>query len=592
MYPQFPNFSDIPPPQLNDGYDLWTRYQVVYLPVVRRGELIGYLWAGTGGLAAGYMRRISVDPDKAACPDFWNARLDESYLHKLTPQEAIQQWIGHPEDPRCGGVPADAAVQQAKSKQDLWDQLNPEGPPMGEGPLIQDVEWIPDSRAPSGYRLWSTPHIVTPPTYANYTAAAVHYLPIIKDGNLIAYLWASPTEQAADYLPIAKAGEQARIAAALWGLRLSDCYAAGFSPLGALRKCRNYPHDYMSGEIPDHAPELVASTLDYLKALATDDSVRQDSAMNSGHQFSDGPDNHQDFRPLPPSSRLSNSYAGWTRNPVVYLPILRRGTLIGYLWAGVGVGAAGHMRKISSDPDNLTCETFWEARLTENRRNGLSAEQAIQHWIGHPEDPRCGGVPAGTTAVQQANSMQALWDQLNPEGPPMGEGPLIQDAEWIPDSRAPSDFRLWSTPHIANPPTYAGETSTPVHFLQVAKAGEIVAVLWASPTENAAGYLPFRWAGKAGIVGRGLWVARLSDSYGAGRDPLEAIRDCRRYPEDVYSGRIEPNTPEGIAPSLGELRRFTDEYCPPRTEQVQVPTRLARLGRFWARIRQGGARGG
>jgi len=57
-----------------------------------------------------------------------------------------------------------------------------------------------------------------------------------------------------------------------------------------------------------------------------------------------------------------------------------------------------------------------------------------------------------------------------------------------------------------------------------------------------------------------LWVARLSDRYVAGRDPVEAIRECRRYPEDEYSGRIEPDSPEGVAPSLGELRKFADEY--------------------------------
>ncbi|WP_280499187.1 hypothetical protein, partial [Nocardia cyriacigeorgica] len=50
-----------------------------------------------------------------------------------------------------------------------------------------------------------------------------------------------------------------------------------------------------------------------------------------------------------------------------------------------GVEAAGYMRKISADPDNLTCASFCEKRLIENYRNKLRAEQAIQHWIGWPE---------------------------------------------------------------------------------------------------------------------------------------------------------------------------------------------------------------
>ncbi|WP_138453279.1 hypothetical protein [Nocardia cyriacigeorgica] len=570
---------------MKEGYDRWTRFPVIYLPVVRRGEIIGYLWAGIGSRgAAGYMRRLSTDPDNATCPEFWNERLDENYRRKLTPEQAIRHWIGHPEDPRCGGIPADAAVQQATSKQALWDQLNPEGPPMDEGPLIQDAEWIPDSRAPGGYRLCSTPHVVTPPSYSAYTSTTVHYLPIVKDGNLIAYLWASPTEQAADYLPISRAGEQARIAAGLWHMRLSDHYAAGTPPLDALRRCRDYPHDRLSGAIPTDARELVAPALDDLKALAADEPSRQESASNPGHQFT------ALSSPPAPIPKIDD-YSRWTRKPVVYLPVVSDTKLIGYLWAGIGSRAAGYMRRVSADPDNITCPDFWNRRLTANYQNQLTPEEAIQSWVGVPEDPRCGGVPADATTLE-APSEQALWDLLNPDGPPMGEGPFILDEDMVPDSRAPCGYRLLDRPYSVSTPTYAGETSTPVHFLQVAKAGEIVAVLWASPTENAAGYLPFRWAGKAGLVGRGLWVARLSDSYAAGRHPLAAIRDCRRHPEDVYSGRIEPNTPEGIAPSLDELREFTDEYCPPRTEEMQVPTRLARLGRFWARIRQGGARGG
>ncbi|WP_280471635.1 hypothetical protein [Nocardia cyriacigeorgica] len=285
------------------------------------------------------------------------------------------------------------------------------------------------------------------------------------------------------------------------------------------------------------------------------------------------------------------SYECWTRKPVRYLPVTSRGRLIGYLWAGVGSKAAGYERCLAADPDNLTCLDFWFARLSENYRQGLDPLVAVRQWIGVPEHPQCGGIDAAAVE-REAPSLQQMWAELNPESEPMGEGPLIQDAEWIPDSRAPGGYRLWASPHTISPPTYAGETSTPVHFLQVAKDGEIVAVLWASPTENAAGYLPFRWAGKTGIVGRGLWVARLSDSYAAGRDPLEAIRDCRRHPEDEYSGRIEPNTPEGIAPSLGELRRFTDEYSPPQRKTVQAPPRLRGMGRFWARLRRGGARGG
>ncbi|MBF6083095.1 hypothetical protein IU485_17155 [Nocardia cyriacigeorgica] len=214
---------------------------------------------------------------------------------------------------------------------------------------------------------------------------------------------------------------------------------------------------------------------------------------------------------------------------------------------------------MSVDPDNITCPGFWHRRLTTNYQNQLTPEQAIQSWIGVPEDPRCGGVPANAT-VLEAPSKQALWDQLNPEGPPIGEGPWVQDDEF-PSGTPVDRSKGWSTPHMVRPPNYSGQTSTdsPVHFVPITKHGQVVAFLWGSPTEQAAGYVPLTHAGKNGIVGRGRWIARLSDSFAAGRDPVEAIRYCRRFPHDEYSGWIDPNEPELVAPSLTELREAADE---------------------------------
>ncbi len=254
---------------------------------------------------------------------------------------------------------------------------------------------------------------------------------------------------------------------------------------------------------------------------------------------------------------MPDDYSRWTRRPLVYLPVVSGGQLIGYLWAGVGSRAAGYMRRMSVDPDNITRPDFWHHRLTTNYHNGFTPEQAIQSWIGAPEDPRCGGIPADATLLQ-ATSKQALWDQLNPEGPPIGEGPWIQDDEF-PSGTSADRSKGWSTPVSAAVPTYATDAATPVHFIPITKNGEVVAFLWASPTEHAADYLPLRYAGKDGIVGRGLWIARLSGCFAAGRPPIEAIRYCRRFPYDEYSGWIEPDAPEGIAPSLAELREAADE---------------------------------
>lgn len=130
-------------PSLAPSYELWTRRPVVHLPVVLRGELVGALYCVPGTNIGGYKSRIpagSVD-DRHAREDFWCRRLAENYRQNLPPEQAIKSWRGVGEHPRCGGIPADAEEQQSPTLQQLWDQLNPEGPPLGDGPWIQDGEF-------------------------------------------------------------------------------------------------------------------------------------------------------------------------------------------------------------------------------------------------------------------------------------------------------------------------------------------------------------------------------------------------------------------------------------------------------------------
>lgn len=208
------------------SYESWTRKPVRYLPVTCGGRLIGYLWAAIGSNAAGYECCLAADSDNLTCLSFWFDRLSKSYRQGLDPLVAIRQWIGAPEHPRCGGIAASAVERKTPSLQHMWAELNPDAEPIGDGPLIQDGE-LPSGTPVDRSKGWSIPAMATPPTYAKRATSSVQYLPVIKDGALIAYLWASPTENAADYLPVAGAGQQARAGAGLWHLRLSDFYAAG-----------------------------------------------------------------------------------------------------------------------------------------------------------------------------------------------------------------------------------------------------------------------------------------------------------------------------------------------------------------------------
>ncbi|WP_063042821.1 hypothetical protein [Nocardia pseudovaccinii] len=210
------------------------------------------------------------------------------------------------------------------------------------------------------------------------------------------------------------------------------------------------------------------------------------------------------------------------------------------------------MRRIAADPDNITRPSFWNDRLDEQYRRGLSPVEAIRAWIGVPEDPHMGGVPADAHE-HDADSMQQLWAQLNPGDEPLGEGPWVQDDEF--PSGTPLDrSKGWSVPHIVQVPSYATDTTTPVHYYPVYRNRDVIGYLWAAAAEPAADYLPQDNFGPDGYSGRGLWIARLQDAYASGRTALEAIRWCASLPYDEYSGVIGPGVAEQYAESLADLR--------------------------------------
>ncbi|MGW5384208.1 hypothetical protein [Nocardia sp. NPDC003963] len=108
------------------------------------------------------------------------------------------------------------------------------------------------------------------PHYERDTASAVRYYPVVLEGVRIGFLWASPTEPAAGYLPLAAAGKRAEQAAGLWNSRLSDGYAAGRTALATVREFRNYVEDIFGGQIDSQASESEASSLSELKRLAAE----------------------------------------------------------------------------------------------------------------------------------------------------------------------------------------------------------------------------------------------------------------------------------------------------------------------------------
>jgi len=249
------------------------------------------------------------------------------------------------------------------------------------------------------------------------------------------------------------------------------------------------------------------------------------------------------------------TYEGWTRQPVRYVPVIRRGKFMGCLWASATHNSAGFIRKMSdgdplSDPSWTAIDT-WADRLAAAYADRLPAQQAVQQWIGAAEHPEGGGIPAGAS-VRRAESLTALYELVNPGGPPP-PNPLVQDGMY-PDGTPVDRSQGWG-PLVSTPlRRYPTSTSSAVRFLPILKEGRHIGYLWASVENDAADYLPLRSAGRTAHIAAGLWQLRLSHGYRQQLPPLQTLHDSRHHPEDRLSGMIEPNAVEDELPSLERLK--------------------------------------
>ncbi|TDE18828.1 hypothetical protein [Actinomadura sp. 6K520] len=268
-------FPDLPQAPPIDGglrppkaaYERFTRQAVLYLPVVRRGELLGHLWAAeSNAKAAGFVRRVAAQAAGAEAAAVWGRRLDDSHDRGLPALEAIRGWAGAAEDPVGGAIPADARESRAANLGALHELTNP-GAPVTPGPLVQDGLY-PDGTPEDRSQGWGPLVSVRPPSYAARTAAPVLFYPVTRGGTVLGYVWASLSEQAASYLRRAAAGRDGEIAGGLWEARLAHAFGAGVPAADAVRRLRGTPEDPLAGGVAADAQEGRASGLDELDRLA------------------------------------------------------------------------------------------------------------------------------------------------------------------------------------------------------------------------------------------------------------------------------------------------------------------------------------
>lgn len=255
---------------------------------------------------------------------------------------------------------------------------------------------------------------------------------------------------------------------------------------------------------------------------------------------------------------MTSNYDAWTRLPVFYLPITLGDKLVGYLWGSQSGNAAGFFPRLASGINHVKSSIYWQNRLEETCKLGLTPAEAIAYWIGKPGDPLYGGI-AGDAHQSEARTIQELALLLNPDRP-LGDGPWVQDGTFpsgTPDDRSKGFSAIAPVATSA----FAQGTASSVVFLSVVLEGRIVGYVWASTSDDAAGYVPSVAAGRAGLVAGGLWRSRLIDAHAAGLRPLEALRRIRSLPASAPGtfGTIDERAAEQTAASISDLQRIAGQ---------------------------------
>lgn len=257
-----------PPGPLPGTYTPTAKGPVRYLPVTLGGQVIGYLWASPTSNAAGFVRRMQSAEQAFRAPLTWSDRLRKSYAEGLAPTDALRHWIGVPEDPEGGGIAAGEEEREAANLAELYEAVNPgtEPPPESVGPRGHLPDGTPLDRSKGWGEL--SPFTLTKPGYSFQTDSPVRYLPVTRNGTVLGYLWASETDDAADYQRRVPAGAEGFRAGSLWISRLDQCKQEGLAPLEALRRWVGAPPDAQAGEIAADAQEHEAPSLAALKEIA------------------------------------------------------------------------------------------------------------------------------------------------------------------------------------------------------------------------------------------------------------------------------------------------------------------------------------
>ena len=234
---------------------------VYYYPVTLQDEIIGYLYATEDDEWASFIRRMESTQDTFRAAVEWSKRLDQAGNYGFSPLRAVRNWVGKPEHPIAGGIPAGSLEQRASDRGALERLANP----------IRDEHEPRPSEVSEGLGYSGSGWDVDQSGYDFLTAGPVHYLAITRQGEVLGYIWASETGHAADFVPRTGAGPAGIAAGEVWMSRLDQAAAEGLEPLHALRRWVGEPEDSVAGGIAADALEMTAPSAAFVQRLAQEE---------------------------------------------------------------------------------------------------------------------------------------------------------------------------------------------------------------------------------------------------------------------------------------------------------------------------------
>ncbi|WP_152486409.1 hypothetical protein [Nocardiopsis lucentensis] len=246
-------------------YRTSTSSPVRYRPITLGGRVIAYLWAATEEDAAScVMVLAAAEPIvRLGVASQWSKRLQEAGDQGMTATQALEHWSGSPEDPVAGSLGGPA--REAANLDELYELANP-GHESAPPPVRDRPEEPGRGRAPDWGPL--SPFTLDVRSYHPTTESAVRYLPVRDDEQVVGYLWAAETDDAASFIATTASGRAGSVAKSHWIRWMVERRNEELSPLEALRRAAREPETPYGGRVPPDTPEATAPSLRALEEIA------------------------------------------------------------------------------------------------------------------------------------------------------------------------------------------------------------------------------------------------------------------------------------------------------------------------------------